>query len=52
MINEARLLETDTELEPSADSSLLNDTSVKNLSDHVLTNYWCGIEAAIFNKAF
>lgn len=57
MINEARLLEIDTELEPSADSSLLNDTSFefsceKLLSNHVLTNYWCGVEATIFNTAF
>lgn len=57
MINEARLLEIDTELQPSADFSLLSDASFvssceKLLSNHVLSNYWCGVEATIFNAAF
>lgn len=57
MINEARLSEIDTELKPSADSSLLNDASFefsceKLLSNHVLSKCWCGVEATIFNAVF
>lgn len=57
MIKEAGLLEIGTELETSVGSSLLNDTLFefsceKLLSNHVLSNFWCGVEAAIFNTVF